>query len=77
MLLTEYLVVSVLGSVAGIVLCSVATWSLTHFVFKVPFVGAPGAALGIAALVIAVVLVIALLTGREVFASTPMAALRD
>jgi putative ABC transport system permease protein len=77
MLLIEYLVVGTLGSIAGIVLSAMAAWSLTHFVFKVPFVGAPLAALGIAALMIGVVVTIGILTGREVFTSTPMAALRE
>ncbi len=77
MLVTEYLVVGTLGSIAGIVLSGLAAWSITHFIFKVPFAGAPIAALGIAGLMIGVVVVIGMLTGREVFMSTPMAALRE
>ncbi|MDQ2664987.1 MAG: FtsX-like permease family protein [Gemmatimonadota bacterium] len=77
MLVTEYLVVGALGSMAGIVLSGLAAWSITHFIFKVPFVGAPLASLGIAGLMIGVVVAIGMLTGREVFMSTPMAALRE
>jgi putative ABC transport system permease protein len=77
MLVTEYLVVGTLGSLVGIVLSGLAAWSITHFVFKVPFAGAPLAALGIAGVMIGVVVTIGILTGREVFMSTPMAALRD
>lgn len=76
-LLTEYLVVGLLGSIAGMILSGAAAWSLTHFVFKVPFVGALLPALGIAALMVGVVISIGVLTGRQVFASTPMAALRE
>jgi putative ABC transport system permease protein len=77
MLFTEYLVIGTLGSVAGIVLSASAAWSLTHFVFKVPFVGAPLPAFGIAALMIGIVVAIGIMTGREVFASAPMGALRE
>ena len=77
MLVTEYLVVGTLGSIAGILLSGLAAWSITHFIFKVPFVGAPLASLAIAGLMIGVVVTIGLLTGREVFMSTPMAALRE
>ena len=77
MLVTEYLVVGTLGSAAGIVLSGLAAWSITHFIFKVPFAGAPLAALGIAGMMIGVVVTIGVLTGREVFMSTPMAALRE
>ena len=77
MLVTEYLVVGTLGSIAGIVLSGLSAWSITHFIFKVPFTGAPLAALGIAGLMIGVVVAIGMLTGREVFMSTPMAALRE
>lgn len=77
MLVTEYLVVGALGSIAGIILSGLAAWSITHFIFKVPFAGAPLAALGIAGVMIAVVVTIGILTGREVFMSTPMAALRE
>jgi putative ABC transport system permease protein len=77
MLVTEYLVVGTLGSMAGIVLSGLAAWSITHFIFKVPFAGAPLASLGIAGVMIGVVVTIGVLTGREVFMSTPMAALRE
>ncbi|MEO7458174.1 MAG: FtsX-like permease family protein [Gemmatimonadaceae bacterium] len=77
MLVTEYLIIGALGSLAGILLSAIAAWLLTHFVFKVPFAAAPAPALGIAALMTSVVVTIGILTGREVFTSTPMAALRE
>ena len=77
MLVTEYLVVGTLGSIAGMALSGLAAWSITHFIFKVPFAGAPLASIAIAALMIGVVVTIGVLTGREVFMSTPMAALRE
>ncbi len=79
MLVTEYLVVGTLGSIAGIVLSglALAAWSITHFIFKVPFSAAPIASIGIAGVMIGVVVTIGILTGREVFMSTPMAALRE
>ncbi len=77
MLFTEYAVIGTLGALAGLLLSALASWALAHFIFSIPLVGAVLPALGIGALMIAVVVVIGLLTGREVFMSTPMAALRE
>jgi putative ABC transport system permease protein len=76
-MLAEYLVLGGLGSLAGVVLSVGGAWALMHFVFKQPFSPAIGPALGVAALMIALAVSIGLLTGREVFRETPMAALRE
>ena len=76
-LLAEYAVLGALGAVAGMLLSFVGAWALQHWVFKGAFVPAWGAAAAIAAVLIALTLVIGLLTGREVFRETPMAALRE
>jgi putative ABC transport system permease protein len=77
MLVTEYVVIGALGSLAGIAASTLAAGALTRFVFRVPFVPVPFATLGIGALMIAVVVTIGVATAREVFSSTPMAALRE
>ena len=77
LLLTEYLVIGFLGSLGGIVLSALSAWSITRFIFHIPFVPAVLPALGIAALMLAVVVSIGLLTSRAVFLSTPMSALRE
>ena len=52
-------------------------WGLMRFVFKQPFQPAMLPALAVALLMIAVSVSIGLLTGRDVFQETPMAALRE
>ena len=76
-MLSEYLLLGALGSVVGIVLSVGSAWGLMHFVFKQPFRPAVLPALGVASLMIAVAVSIGLLTGRDVFRETPMAALRE
>ncbi|HKH91035.1 MAG TPA: FtsX-like permease family protein [Gemmatimonadaceae bacterium] len=76
-MLSEYLLLGALGSVVGIVLSVGSAWGLMHFVFKQPFRPAVLPALGVALLMIAVAVSIGLLTGRDVFRETPMAALRE
>ncbi|MEO6527046.1 MAG: FtsX-like permease family protein [Gemmatimonadaceae bacterium] len=77
MLVTEYVVIGMLGSLAGILLSTIAAGALTRFVFGVPFVPVPAATIGIGAVMIGVVVTIGVATAREVFGSTPMAALRE
>ena len=77
MLVTEYVVIGALGSLAGVLLSSIAAFALARFVFDVPFVPVPVETVGIGALMIAVVVIIGMATAREVFSSTPMAALRE
>jgi putative ABC transport system permease protein len=76
-MLSEYLLLGALGSIVGIVLSIGGAWALMHFVFKQPFVPAVVPALGVALAMIGVSVSIGLLTGRDVFRETPMAALRE
>jgi putative ABC transport system permease protein len=52
-------------------------WALTRFVFDMPFVLATGPLLVIAAGMMALTPVIGLTSGRQVFAATPIEALRN
>jgi putative ABC transport system permease protein len=76
-MLAEYLLLGSLGSMAGVVLSVGGAWGLMHFVFKQPFVPALLPAMLVALLMISVAVSIGMLTGREVFSETPMAALRE
>ena len=76
-MLAEYMLLGSLGSLAGVLLSVGGAWGLMHFVFKLPFVPALLPALLVALLMIAVAVSIGMLTGREVFRETPMAALRE
>jgi putative ABC transport system permease protein len=75
-LLAEYAVLGVLGSLTGMVLSIGGGWALTRFVFEMPFTLATGPLLAIAAGMIALTMVIGLTSGRQVFAATPIEALR-
>jgi predicted lysophospholipase L1 biosynthesis ABC-type transport system permease subunit len=61
----------------GVVLSVLGAWALMHWVFSLPFTPAIGPAVVVAVAMIAIAVAIGLLTGREVFAETPMAALRE
>ena len=76
-MLSEYALLGGLGAFAGVALSTAGAWGLMRFVFDQPFVPAiiPMAVVAIAMMGISVT--IGLLTGREVFSETPMAALRD
>ena len=76
-MLAEYLLLGALGSLAGVVLSVAGAWGLMRFLFKQPFVPALVPAFLVALLMIVVAVSIGLLTGREVFRETPMAALRE
>ena len=76
-MLSEYLLLGALGSIVGIVLSVGGAWGLMRYVFKQPFVPAVLPALGVALAMIGVSVTIGLLTGRDVFRETPMAALRE
>jgi putative ABC transport system permease protein len=76
-MLAEYLLLGVLGSLTGAVLGIGGAWGLVHFVFDSPFTPVALPAVAIALLMITLTVSIGLLTGREVFAETPMAALRE
>jgi putative ABC transport system permease protein len=77
-MLAEYAVLGVLGSLTGVVLSVAAAWALVRFVFQVPrFAPAVLPAAAVAAAMVGLAVTIGLLTGREVFAETPIAALRE
>ncbi|MGH7676982.1 MAG: ABC transporter permease [Gemmatimonadaceae bacterium] len=76
-MLVEYALLGALGSLAGVVLSVGGAWLLTKFVFETTFVPAIGPVLLVAAAMTGLAIAIGLLTGREVFRSTPMAALRE
>ena len=76
-MLAEYLLLGVLGSLAGVVLSVGAAWALTHYVFDQPFTPALAPAFVVALVMIAIAVSIGMLTSRDVFRETPMAALRD
>jgi len=76
-LLSEYALLGALGAFTGMVLSFAGAWGLVHFIFGGTFAPAWGAAVMIAAGMMALAIAIGLLTGRDVFRETPMAALRE
>jgi putative ABC transport system permease protein len=76
-LLAEYAVLGLLGSLTGMVLAIGGSWALVTFVFQGSFAFAALPALGIAAAMTGLAISIGVLTGRDVFRETPMAALRE
>ena len=76
-LLAEYAALGVLGALAGMVLSFGGAWGLAKYVFKQPFRPDWGAALGVAAILTLVTVMIGLLTGRDAYRETPMAAIRE
>ena len=76
-MLAEYALLGTLGAVTGIVLSTLAGWALLHWVFQLPFTPAIAPDAIVAGAMIGLAVAIGLLTGRDVFAETPMAALRE
>jgi len=76
-MLAEYVLLGTLGALTGVVLSTAASWALVHSMFKLAFVPALAPALLVAVAMIALAVAIGLMTGRDVFAETPMAALRE
>ena len=76
-MVSEYTVLGMLGALAGMLLGIGGAWGLAYFQFKVPFVMAWTPAFAIAGLLLGITVLVGVLTGREVFRETPMAALRD
>lgn len=76
-LLSEYALLGALGALTGMVLSFAGAWGLVHFVFGGTFAPAllPAAMIALAMMVLAIS--IGLLTSRDVFRETPMAALRE
>jgi putative ABC transport system permease protein len=77
MMVAEYIILGGLGSLAGVLLSVGSAWALLHFLFKVPYTPAVLPAMAVSAGMTLVSVAIGVLTGREVFATTPMAALRE
>jgi putative ABC transport system permease protein len=76
-LLAEYSLLGLLGSLTGMLLAIAGGWGLTHYVFDTEFTPALGAAAVIALTMLVLTVTIGLLAGRDVFRETPMSALRD
>ena len=76
-LLAEYALLGLLGSLSGMVLAFGGAWALVTYVFDGSFAAAPLPAFGIAAAMTLLAVSIGVLTGRDVFKETPMAALRE
>lgn len=77
MLFTEYALLGAIGSVAGIVLAVGGGWAAVHFIFKAPFAVAPLSLALVAAATMLLTIVTGLFAARDVFAETPMTALRE
>jgi putative ABC transport system permease protein len=76
-MLAEYALLGTLGALTGVLLSTLAAWGLLHVIFKMPFLPAFAPVGIVAAAMIGLAVSIGLLTGRDVFAETPMAALRE
>jgi putative ABC transport system permease protein len=76
-MLVEYLLLGALGSAAGALLSIAGAWLVMREIFNQTFVPAVIPVLAIALAMTGLAIAIGLLTGREVFRSTPMAALRE
>jgi putative ABC transport system permease protein len=75
-MLAEYALLGTLGALTGLLLSTGAGWAVMHWVFRQPFTPAIVPGLLVAGAMIALAMGIGVLTGRDVFAETPMAALR-
>ena len=76
-LLSEYALLGLLGSLSGMLLAFGGAWALVTFVFEGTFAPAVGPAVAIAGAMTGLAISIGLLTGRDVFRETPMVALRE
>ncbi|HVX41497.1 MAG TPA: FtsX-like permease family protein [Gemmatimonadaceae bacterium] len=76
-MLAEYVLLGTLGALTGVVLSVFSGWALLHWVFRMTFSPATVPLALVAIAMIALAVAIGLLTGRDVFAETPMAALRE
>jgi putative ABC transport system permease protein len=76
-LLAEYALLGLLGSLTGLVLAIGGGWAITHYVFESSFSPAIGSAVAIAGAMLGLTVAIGLLAGRDVFRETPMSALRE
>jgi putative ABC transport system permease protein len=76
-LLAEYSLLGILGSLTGMLLAIGGGWAVIHFVFSATYSPALLPAVLIALAMLALTVSIGVLAGRDVFKETPMSALRD
>jgi putative ABC transport system permease protein len=76
-MVAEYALLGLLGAFVGVVLSTFGAWAMVHWVFRSPFVPVLLPMLLVATAMVVLSVTIGLLTGREVFSETPMAALRE
>lgn len=76
-LVTEYALLGVLGSLTGLILAMFGGWALVHFVFEVKYTPAFGPAIAITLAMMAIAIAIGVIAGRDVFKETAMTALRE
>lgn len=75
-MLAEYAALGLVGALTGVLLSFAGAWALLKFAFETSFTPAVLPALGIALVCALLAVVIGLLGGRDVFAETPISALR-
>ena len=76
-LVTEYALLGILGSLTGLVLALFGGWALVHFVFGVRYAPAYVPAIAITLAMMAIAIAIGVIAGRGVFKETAMTALRE
>jgi putative ABC transport system permease protein len=76
-LVIEYALLGVLGSLTGLVLALGGGWALVHYVFEVKYSPAYGPAIAITVVMMAIAVAIGVIAGRGVFKETAMTALRE
>jgi putative ABC transport system permease protein len=76
-MLSEYALLGMLGSMTGVLLAIGGAWALMRFVFESSFAPAPVPLALLASGMALLTLLIGLLGSRDVFAETPMTALRE
>lgn len=75
-MLAEYALLGVLGSLTGMLLSYGGAWALMKWTFEMPFAVSTAAPVAIAAAMLALTMVIGWMGGRDVFKETAMATLR-
>jgi putative ABC transport system permease protein len=76
-LVSEYALLGILGSLAGMVLSFAGAWAVLRFMFDRPFAPIALPAMAIASTLMLVTVSVGLLGGRDVFRQTAMSALRE
>ncbi|HJU64246.1 MAG TPA: FtsX-like permease family protein, partial [Gemmatimonadaceae bacterium] len=76
-MLAEYAILGLLGSLTGMLLSLGGAWALLRFVFELPFTPVVVPLILIAGAMMLLTVLIGVLSGRDVFSETPMAALRE